>query len=182
LPVVVSHRDSGRSMLSLDLAGNTYGVVCLVTPPAQLSRSGPAMGDPEFDAHHDVVGAPRAVLAQIFNPTVRTRMKLHPCSMRFDADHVEIVLGSSSRTLDSVAAQLAIAATILDELPGAIRAAGEGRYLELGSFSTHPEVAAQASRASKTRLTVLIILGLFVGLIVLGLIVVALFVWWAASQ
>lgn len=183
-PILVgkNHVDSGRSVLELALEGRTFGVQLLVTPPAVLHRSGPPAGDAEFDARHDVVGAPRAVLDALFHADLRARMKAEPSSLRFDGDRLEIVLDAQPRSVDSVAAILAIATAILEQLPAAIRAGGAGHFLEQGSLAAHPEVVALASRRRRLRLLVLGIAALFVGVFVLALVAVLLVVWGAVSR
>jgi len=177
-----TNHDTGRSTIEIALEGRTYDIPCLVSPPALLNRTGPPLGDAEFDARHDVVGAPRAVLTAVFHPDLRARMKMHPSSVRFAGDRLELVLDSSPRSVDSVAASLGIAAAILDQLPDAIRAGGAGQYLDLGSLATHPEVVTQSRGQGRIRLAVLAIAGLAVGLCVLGAVVVAVVVWWAMAR
>lgn len=181
-PIIIDFTDDGTSALDIEIEGRTYGLDCAVTPPAKVNRSGELTGDPAFDAHFDVTGAPQAVLTRLFGPEVRAHMKQLPCWLRFDAERLTIGLGTGPRSLESVAQQLAFGASLLDALPEAIRAAGAEQYLALGSLATHPELVDRARRHRDRRKLVFLILAVVLGITVLVTIAVVLVIWLLASS
>lgn len=143
--------------LSVELEGPTLGARCSVSPPA-VFRSGPLTGDQEFDARFEIYSVPKALGLRLFDAPVRAQMKLHPStSLNLEGDRVSLHGGSHPRPVDWVAAQLGIAAMVLDRLPDAVRSVAEAGQ---PSVATHPEVVEDARRRTRLRTTLLIVLAL----------------------
>lgn len=158
------------------MEGKTYDLVGTIVPTE--NQGGVKTGDAEFDARFLLDGASPSVLRQLFGAELRGLMLRFPSNIRFDRDRLTLSFCWKASTLASAAAQLTIAARILDALPGAMRAAGAASYLEIGSLKTHPELVFHAATRSQRRLTLLALVASFGAVLVLGAIVIALVAWW----
>ena len=171
--------DDGTSYLQVAMAGETYGLECAATP--MPSVDGVKTGEPAFDSAFYLSGAPRAVLVELFGPHVRRSMIRSPTNVRFEADRVILTTGPKPRSLESAPDQLELGRALLDALPAAIRAAGDERYLALGSLATHPEMVTRDAARRRRRTTLLLIAMATAGALVLGALGLALVMWWLSG-
>jgi hypothetical protein len=163
----------GRNSFDVEVEGPTAGVTCSVSAPA-VFRSNPLTGDAEFDALYEVYSVPAAVGPLLFGPELRALMKAaRPAGLRVENDRVHLGNSAAPRPLAQVAAQLAVAAMILDRLPEAMRAAGGVPGVP------HPEVVQHRRRSTGLRVALVVLLAVLIlgPLLLLGVCGGAYYLW-----
>jgi hypothetical protein len=155
--------------LSVEVEGPTCGVTCSISTPA-VFRSSPLTGDPEYDARYEISAVPAAIGPLVFGPEVRAQLKVaRPGFLRVEDNHVLIANTSQPHPVDQVAAQLAVAAMILDRVPDAMRTVGGAAY---AMGAPHPEVVQHARSTTRRRIILIVVLALVIlgPLVLLGVI------------
>jgi hypothetical protein len=143
--------EHGGLAVWVQVHSNLYGATVAIVQRAH--NYGPAPANTRFDPRLAVGGLPRSVLlpwidASMQEACVRLRLFVHG-----GRDGLRLSLDTKKAADPAyLAAACNLGVYMVERLPHAIHAAGEGRYLELGSLSTHPEVVADKRETRRKRL------------------------------
>ena len=179
-PVVLDYRiaarshGGGRGYILGQLHGPTGGVRFTVSiVPLLPDPQYQITGDPAFDSRYDVRGAPMVVLRWLFaDPDLRARMLSVPTTS-FDLEPVRLQFCPPKELdPDALRTHLDIACAVFERLPGAIQQSGALAATGGRSLEFHPEVQARVQQQSSIRVLVFVLIGLFVGLPLLGVLLV----------
>ncbi len=122
------------------LAGRTFDLPLGISPVAMTGHVN-LTGNPEFDERYDANGAPKSVIRALVDPEAqRLVLTARPSSLEAKGDSIRIGLYSKQIDQQRLRTLLDLGAHLLVNIPRAIQAAGEGSYLQSGSFTNHPEV------------------------------------------
>jgi hypothetical protein len=132
----------------LHVYGRLYDLPCDVVPRA--GNYGPAPPHTRFDPRLAVGGAPLGVLLRWIDEGVQAACLQLGLFLHVDRDELRLLLDTKRASApEYVQAVLELGVSLVGRLPQAIEAAGEGRYLAMGSLATHPEVGALRSMSRR---------------------------------
>lgn len=171
--VLYGGEDAGGGLgVWLHVYGHLYDFIGNVLPRA--GNYGPAPPHTRFDPRLAVGGAPLNVLVRWFDESAQAACLQLGLFIDVDRDKLTVLL-DTKRASDPayVQAVFELGVSLVGRLPHAIEAAGEARYLAMGSLATHPEVRALRSRSRRRPPVVL--------LAILALVVVVV-AWFLANE